>query len=49
MSRFDMLEKFKKLSKGKKIIVIIIAFTLLPITLLALGIDTSIRGLKNKK
>ena len=44
-----MLEKFKKLSKGKKIIVGITAFILLPITLLALGVDLFISGLKNKK
>ncbi len=43
-----MLERFKKLSKGKKIIVGIIAFILLPITLLALGVDLSISGFKNK-
>lgn len=44
-----MLQKFKNLSKGKKIVVGIIAFILLPITLLALGIDLTINGFKNKK
>ena len=43
-----MLEKFKNLSKRKKIIIGIIAFMLLPITLLVLGVDLSISGFKNK-
>lgn len=43
-----MLEKFKNLSKGKKIIVGFISFILLPIILLALGVDLSINGFKNK-
>lgn len=44
-----MLEKFKTLSKGKKVIVGILAFMILPLTLLALSIELAINGGKNKK
>ncbi len=44
-----MIEKFKNLSKGKKTIVGIIAFLLLPITLLVLSFNLAIDGVKNKK
>lgn len=44
-----MLEKFKNLSKGKKVIVGIIAFLLLPITLFVLSFNLAVDGAKNKK
>lgn len=44
-----MLERFKKLTKLNKIIVVIIALILLPITLLAIGVYMTISGFKNKK
>ena len=44
-----MIEKFKSLSKGKKIIVGVLAFILLPIVLLALGVELLLKGIKAKK
>ena len=44
-----MLQKFKNLPKGKKIIVGIIALMLLPITLLVLSLNLAYTGAKNKK
>ncbi|MBU5336268.1 hypothetical protein [Intestinibacter bartlettii] len=44
-----MLESFKKLNLGLKIIVGIIAFLLLPITLLLFSVELLIRSIKNKK
>lgn len=44
-----MLKRFKNLTKGKKVIVGILAFILLPLTLIALSIELAINGAKNKK
>ena len=44
-----MLKKFKNLTKGKKIIVGVLALVLLPITLIALSLELAINGAKNKK
>lgn len=44
-----MLQKFKSLSKRKKIIFGVLAFIVLPLTLLALSIELAINGAKNKK
>lgn len=44
-----MIEKFKTLSKGKKIIVGIIAFIFLPCAILALGVEILLKGIKSKK
>ncbi|MBU5227881.1 hypothetical protein KQI36_14715 [Clostridium senegalense] len=44
-----MIQKFKNLSKKGKISVGIIAFLFLPITLLILGMDLLINGIKTKK
>lgn len=44
-----MIEKFKTLSKGKKIIAGILGFLFLPIVLLALGVELLLKGIKTKK
>lgn len=44
-----MLRKFKELSLALKIVVGLIAFAMLPITLLLIGVDLGFNGLKNKK
>lgn len=44
-----MLRKFKELGLALKIVVGLIAFTVLPITLWAIGIDLTVNGFKNKK
>lgn len=44
-----MLEKFKGLSTGKKVIVAIIAMVFLPITLVALSVNLVVSGIKNRK
>ena len=44
-----MLQKFKNLSKRKKIIFGVLAFIMLPLTLLALSFELAINGAKNKK
>lgn len=44
-----MLQKFKDLTKGQKIIVSIIGLLFFPITLIALSIDLIVNGVKNKK
>lgn len=44
-----MLEKFKNLTKGKKIAVGIIGFLLLPITILLLAVELLVSGFKTKK
>lgn len=44
-----MLQKFKNLSKRNKIIFGVLAFIMLPLTLLALSFELAINGAKNKK